>query len=61
MWLFRNRQQLPMKKKKVTKEDMAWWTYLILAVMLVFFGLKDSGAAETLLRALREVFSLIIE
>lgn len=50
-----------MKKKKVTKEDIAWWVYLVLVVMLVFFGLKDSGAAEILLRALREVFSLIIE
>lgn len=50
-----------MRKKKVTKEDVAWWVYLILAIMLVFFGLKDSGAADILLRALREVFSLIIE
>lgn len=50
-----------MKKKKVTKEDIAWWVYLVLAVMLVFFGLKDSGSAEILLRVLREVFSLIIE
>lgn len=50
-----------MKKRKVTKEDIAWWAYLILAVMLVFFGLKDSNAAEALLRVLREVFSLLIE
>lgn len=50
-----------MKKKKVTKEDIAWWVYLILAAMLVLFGLKDSGGAELLLRALREVFSLIIK
>lgn len=50
-----------MKRKKVTKEDIAWWIYLVLAVMLVFFGLRDSGGAEMLLRALREVFSLIIK
>lgn len=50
-----------MKKKKVTKEDIAWWIYLVLAIVLVLYGLKDSGGAEMLLRALREVFSLIIK
>ena len=49
------------RKHKVTREEIAWWIYLILAVMLVLFGLKDSGGAEILLRALQEVFSLIIK
>ena len=50
-----------MKKKKTTREIIAWWVYMALAVGLVFYGLTDSGGAEILLRALREVFTLLID
>ena len=50
-----------MKKWRIDKETVAWWTYLALLVGLAVYGLWDSTAAELLIRVLKDAFSLIIE
>jgi hypothetical protein len=43
------------RKHKVTREEIAWWIYLVI------YGFRDSAAAEVLIRAIREAFSLLME
>lgn len=50
-----------MKKKKIDKNEVAWWVYLVILVALVIYGFWDSAAAELLLRAIKEAFSILIE
>jgi hypothetical protein len=48
-------------KSKVTRKDIAWWTYFVIMIALVIFGFWNSDGAEALLRAIREAFSLLME
>lgn len=41
------------RKHKVTREEIAWWIYLVIMVALVIYGFRDSAAAEVLIRAIR--------
>lgn len=50
-----------MKKRKIDKNEVAWWVYLVILVALVIYGFWDSAAAELLLRAIKEAFSILIE
>jgi len=49
------------KPKKINRKDIAWWTYFVIMIALVIFGFWNSEAAEALLRAIREAFSLLME
>lgn len=49
------------RKHKVAREEIAWWIYLVIMVALVIYGFRDSAAAEVLIRAIREAFSLLME
>ena len=49
------------RKRKITNEEIAWWVYLAMMIALVIYGFRDSAAAETLLRAIRDAFSLLME
>ena len=53
--------QMVKRKHKVTREEIAWWIYLVIMVALVIYGFRDSAAAEVLIRAIREAFSLLME
>ena len=48
-------------KSRVTRKDIAWWTYFVIKIALVIFGFWNSEGAEALLRAIREAFSLLME
>ena len=50
-----------MKKVKIDKNEVAWWVYLVILVALVVYGFWNSAAAELLLRAIKEAFSILIE
>ena len=50
-----------MKKRKIDKKEVAWWVYLLILVALVIYGFWNSAAAELLLRAIKEAFSILIE
>mgnify|MGYP000634807423 FL=1 len=50
-----------MKKRKIDKKEVAWWVYLVILVALVIYGFWNSAAAELLLRAIKEAFSILIE
>ncbi len=50
-----------MKKGKIDKKEVAWWVYLVILVALVIYGFWNSAAAELLLRAIKEAFSILIE
>lgn len=49
-----------MPRKKTDRNTFAWWLYILLIVSLTLYGLWNSEAAEMLLRALTDAFSLII-
>ena len=50
-----------MKKGKIDKNEVAWWVYLVILAALVVYGFWNSAAAELLLRAIKEAFSILIE
>ena len=50
-----------MKKRKIDKKEVTWWVYLVILITLVIYGFWDSVAAELLLRAIKEAFSILIE
>lgn len=50
-----------MPRKKIDRQEVAFWIYLVLLVVLAAYGLWNSAAAEPLIRALRDAFSLIIQ
>lgn len=50
-----------MKKRRIDKKEFAWWIYLVILVALVIYGFWNSTAAEALLRAIREAFTLLME
>lgn len=47
--------------KRIDRKEVAWWVYLAMMVALVIYGFWDSEAAEALLRAIREAFTLLME
>lgn len=49
------------RKRKIEKEEIAWWVYLAMMIALVIYGFWDSAATEILIRAIKEAFSLLIE
>lgn len=49
-----------MSRKKIDKQEVAFWTYLGLLVIMALYGLWNSAAAEPLIRAMRDAFQLII-
>ena len=49
------------RKRKIEKEEIAWWVYLAMMIALVIYGFWDSAAAEILIRAIKEAFSILIE
>lgn len=44
---------------KVDYRKIQWIVYMILLVGLVFYGLKDSQAAEGLIRAITDAFTIL--
>lgn len=48
-------------KPKVTRKDIAWWTYFVILIAIIIFGFWNSEGAEALLRAIREAFTLLME
>ena len=50
-----------MKNRKIDRKEIAWWVYLAIMIALVIYGFWNSEAAETLLRAIREAFTLLME
>ena len=50
-----------MKNRKIDRKEIAWWVYLAIMIALVICGFWNSEAAETLLRAIREAFTLLME
>lgn len=50
-----------MPKKKINRQEIAFWVYLALLVVMAAYGLWNSAAAEPLIRALRDAFSLLIQ
>lgn len=53
--------RLKMKKLRIDKKEFAWWIYLVILVALVIYGFWNSMAAEALIRAIREAFTLLME
>lgn len=49
-----------MKKRKIDKEEFAWWSYVVLLIVLTVYGLWNSTAAELLIRAVRDAFTILI-
>lgn len=47
-------------KKKLSRETIERTVYMVLIILLVLYGFKDSVAAEMLLRALKDAFSILI-
>lgn len=50
-----------MPRRKIDRREVAFWVYLALLVVMAAYGLWNSTAAEPLIRALRDAFSLIIQ
>lgn len=50
-----------MRKRGIDRKEIAWWVYLAIVITLVIYGFWNSEAAETLLRAIREAFTLLME
>lgn len=50
-----------MPRKKIDRQEAAFWVYLALLVLMALYGLWNSTADEPLIRALRDAFSLIIQ
>jgi hypothetical protein len=50
-----------MKKVKFTQKNMERAVYILLIIVLVIYGLKDSDAAATLMNAVKEAFSILIQ
>lgn len=53
------RKEIGSKKRRPARRQAERTVYLILIVILVFYGLKDSGAAVSLIGAIRDAFSLL--
>lgn len=49
-----------MPRKKIDRQEVAFWVYMALLVIMAAYGLWNSAAAEPLIRALRDAFQLII-
>ena len=48
--------------KKISRPNKERIVYIVLIVVLVIFGIfKDSGAAEVLIRAVKDAFSILIQ
>ena len=48
--------------KKISRRNMERMVYIALIIVLVIFGVfKDSGAAEVLIRAVKDAFSILIQ
>lgn len=48
-------------KHKIDKQEIARWTYLAIMVALIVYGFWDSAAAELLLRAIKDAYTLLME
>lgn len=48
-------------RKKIDRKEIAWWIYLVMVIVLAIYGFWNSEAAETLLRSIREAFTLLME
>lgn len=49
------------RKRRIDRKEVAWGIYLAIMVALVIYGFWNSAAAEALLRAVREAFTLLME
>lgn len=48
--------------KKISRRNMERIVYVLLIIVLVIFGMfKDSGAAEVLIQAVKDAFSILIQ
>lgn len=60
MWLFPPLyKSLKEMRMKVDYRKIQWIVYMMLLVGLVFYGLKDSQAAEGLIRAITDAFAIL--
>ncbi|MDR2626477.1 MAG: hypothetical protein LBC40_00395 [Dysgonamonadaceae bacterium] len=50
-----------MKKIKYTQKNVERAIYILLIIVLVFYGLKNSEAAVALITAVKEAFSILIQ
>ena len=50
-----------MPRKKIDRQEVAFWVYMALLVVMAAYVLWNSAAAEPLIRVLRDAFSLIIQ
>jgi hypothetical protein len=51
-----------MKKKiKFSRKEIERTIYILIIIALVIYGLKDSEAAATLIHAVKEAFSILIQ
>lgn len=50
-----------MPRRKIDKQDAAFWLYLALIILWALYGLRDSTTARLMLDALREAFQLILQ
>lgn len=49
------------RRHNTTKGEIAWWIYLVIMIALAVYGIRSNAAAEVLIRAIREAFSLLME
>lgn len=49
------------EKHKIDKQEVAWWAYLAILIALIVYGFWDSAAAELLLRAIKDAYTLLME
>lgn len=48
-----------MMKVKFDQRKVQWAVYLILLIGLIIYGMKDSEAAERLIRAITDAFTIL--
>lgn len=48
------------KKRRITRAAMERTIYLILIVVLAIYGLKDSETAVSLINAIKDAFSILL-
>lgn len=46
-------------KMKLDRRKVQWMVYLILLIILVIYGMNDSEAAERLIRAITDAFTIL--
>ena len=48
-------------KINLTKKNIEWGIYILMIIVLVIYGFKDSEAAAKLILAVKEAFSILFK